>query len=176
MAVIKKQYELEGLHCGDCAVKIEREVSGLDGVSAANVDFASRLLTVEFSEQAIPENIAEQARKIAKRHDSDITLKEKELPQTGKRVLYLLGLDCADCAIKIETAVSRMDGVKSANVDFATERLTIEIDDKENAPAITRLAAQTIREMEPDVEISYSERLRKKRRRMRGKSACARPV
>ena len=156
MATIRKQYELEGLCCGNCAAKIEEEVGGLNGVLGANVDFASKLLTVELSEQAIPENIADQARKISKSHDSDIELKEKELPQAGKRVMYLLGLDCADCARKIETAVSRMEGVQSASVDFATQKLTIEVSDKGSLAVIARQAAQLIQEMEPDVEISYS--------------------
>jgi len=156
MATIKKQYELEGLCCGNCAAKIEKEVGGLNGVLGANVDLASKLLTVELAEQAIPENIADQARKISKRHDSDIELKEKELPQAGKKVMYLLGLDCADCARKIETAVSRMDGVQSASVDFATQKLTMEVSDKGSLAVIARQAAQMIKEMEPDVEISYT--------------------
>ena len=156
MATIKKQYELEGLCCGNCAAKIEKEVGGLSGVLGANVDLASKLLTVELAEQAIPENIADQARKISKRHDSDIELKEKELPQAGKKVMYLLGLDCADCARKIETAVSRMDGVQSASVDFATQKLTMEVSDKGSLAVIARQAAQMIKEMEPDIEISYT--------------------
>ncbi len=156
MVTIKKQYELEGLCCGNCAAKIEQEVSGLNGVSTASVDFASRLLTIELSEQAMAENIADQAGKIAKRHDSDITLKEKELPQAGKKAMYLLGLDCADCAEKIETAINRIDGVQSASVDFVTQKLTIAATDKGSLPVITRQAAQIIREIEPEVEISYS--------------------
>lgn len=158
MTIIKKQYELEGLCCGDCAEKIEREIAGLDGVSAADVDFATRLLTMELTEQAVPENIAEQTKRIAKRHNPDIELREKEPPQAGKKVLYLLGLDCADCARKIETAVSRLNGVKSATIDFATERLTIEAYGGENVPAIIRLAAQTIREMEPEIGISFTKK------------------
>lgn len=151
-----KQYELEGLCCGNCAAKIEQEVCGLDGVSKANVDFASKLLTVELTNHAMPENIAKQARTIAKRHDSDIELKERDLPEAGKKVMYLLGLDCADCAKKIETAVSQMDGVQSATLDFVTQKLTIEAAEKGKLPAIIRQAAQTIQEIEPDVEISYT--------------------
>lgn len=156
MATIKKQYELEGLCCGNCAAKIEKEVGGLNGVLGANVDFASKLLTVELTEQAVPENIADQARKISKRHDSEIELKEKELPQAGKKVMYLLGLDCADCAKKIETAVSRMDGVQSTSVDFATQKLTMVVSDKGSLAVIARQAAKMIKKMEPEIEISYT--------------------
>lgn len=153
---MKKQYELEGLCCGHCAAKIEQEICCLDGVSKANVDFAAKLLTIELTNQAMPETIAEQAESIAKRHDSDIELKERDIPESGKRVMYLLGLDCADCAKKIETAVRQMDGVESAGLDFVTQKLTIEASEKGKLPLLVRQASQIIREMEPDVEISYT--------------------
>ena len=156
MTTVKKQYELEGLCCGNCAAKIEQEVKGLKGVSTANVDFASKLLTVELAEQTMTETIADQARKIVKRHDSDIELKERVIPQAGRKVMYIQGLDCADCAKKIETAVSRMNGIQSASVDFVTQKLTIEVSEKENLPVMVRQVAQIVKEIEPDVEISYS--------------------
>ncbi|MBE6830146.1 MAG: heavy metal translocating P-type ATPase, partial [Ruminococcaceae bacterium] len=141
MAVMKKQYELEGLCCGHCAAKIEQEICCLDGVSKANVDFAAKLLTIELTNQAMPETIAEQAESIAKRHDSDIELKERDIPESGKRVMYLLGLDCADCAKKIETAVRQMDGVESAGLDFVTQKLTIEASEKGKLPLLVRQAS-----------------------------------
>lgn len=153
---MKKQYELEGLCCGHCAAKIEKEICCLDGVAKANVDFASKVLTIELTNQAAPETVAKQAESIAKRHDSDIELKERDIPESGKRVLYLFGLNCADCAKKIETAVQGMDGVESASLDFATQKLTIEAAEKAKLPLLVRQASQIIREIEPDVEISYT--------------------
>ncbi|HEX2985495.1 MAG TPA: heavy metal translocating P-type ATPase [Caproiciproducens sp.] len=162
MANIRKQYELEGLCCGNCAAKIEQEVGLLNGVSAASVDFASKRLMVELTEPSLCENIAEQIGKIAKRHDSDIELKERELPQPGRKIIYLLGLDCADCAKKIETAVGHLDGVQSAHIDFVTQKLTLEASDEKNLPALTRSAAGIVKQIEPDVEISYTGRTAEK--------------
>ena len=45
------------------------------------------------------------------------------------------GMTCSACANRIEKVVSKMDGVKDANVNFATETLTVNYDDK----AITKL-------------------------------------
>ncbi|NLY69738.1 MAG: heavy-metal-associated domain-containing protein [Clostridiales bacterium] len=42
------------------------------------------------------------------------------------RRFKLVGLDCPVCASKIERAVKAIDGVASANVNFLTERLTVE--------------------------------------------------
>ena len=40
------------------------------------------------------------------------------------------GMRCSACANRIEKVVSKMDGVKEANVNFATETLTVNYDDK----------------------------------------------
>ncbi|MCP2618821.1 HAD-IC family P-type ATPase [Candidatus Aminicenantes bacterium AC-335-A11] len=42
--------------------------------------------------------------------------------------LKIKGIDCADCAIKIEKAVSKIKGVKSAQVSFINSTIKIEVD------------------------------------------------
>ncbi|HHS98351.1 MAG TPA: heavy-metal-associated domain-containing protein, partial [Chloroflexi bacterium] len=44
------------------------------------------------------------------------------------RDLKLEGLDCADCAVKLEKGVGRLDGVFYTAVDFATGRMRVEYD------------------------------------------------
>ena len=39
------------------------------------------------------------------------------------------GMTCSACANRIEKGVSKMEGVKEANVNFATETLNVEYDD-----------------------------------------------
>ncbi len=41
-----------------------------------------------------------------------------------KVVLKLEGLDCANCAAKIEKAVSKIQGVEDVNVVFMTQKLS----------------------------------------------------
>ena len=40
------------------------------------------------------------------------------------------GMSCSACANRIEKTVSKMEGIKDANVNFATETLTVNYDDK----------------------------------------------
>ena len=47
-------------------------------------------------------------------------MKKIELPITG--------MTCAHCAARIENGLSKLPGVESANVNFATERATINYD------------------------------------------------
>lgn len=39
------------------------------------------------------------------------------------------GLDCANCAAKIEDKISKLNGVRSASLSFMTGKLVLEADD-----------------------------------------------
>jgi Cd2+/Zn2+-exporting ATPase len=76
----------------------------------------------------------------------------------GTKNIWLLGLDCADCAAKIERGVARLDGVRSVTVDVMTQRLTLTAEDKTKLPALLRQATRIATEVEPDVAISFDEK------------------
>ncbi|CDZ24736.1 Cadmium, zinc and cobalt-transporting ATPase [[Clostridium] cellulosi] len=154
---IRKEYILENLCCGNCAAKIEREAGTISGVVSSNVDFVSKTLTLEIERQINSGTLFDEIDSIVKRHDSAIVVKEKEQSEPGKKVIYLSGIDCNSCAEKIEEEVKKISGVKSANLDIATQRLTVEADDKGKLPVVLRAVYQKIREMEPNVEISYTQ-------------------
>ncbi|OQB25273.1 MAG: Copper-exporting P-type ATPase A [Firmicutes bacterium ADurb.Bin182] len=48
----------------------------------------------------------------------------------NKETLKISGMTCAACAQRIEKAVGKIDGVASASVNFATEKLSVEFDDQ----------------------------------------------
>src|SRR3990167_5764554 len=47
---------------------------------------------------------------------------------TEKIILPIKGMHCASCAITIEKSLKRIPGVKTANVNFASEKANIEYD------------------------------------------------
>lgn len=47
-----------------------------------------------------------------------------------KEIFYITGMSCTACAKHIEKAVSEIDGIISANVNFATEKMVVEYDEK----------------------------------------------
>jgi Cu+-exporting ATPase len=49
------------------------------------------------------------------------------MPQE-KIILPISGMTCASCAMTIENALKKVDGVVGANVNFATEKATVEFD------------------------------------------------
>ena len=48
-----------------------------------------------------------------------------------KEVLPITGMSCAACALKIEKNLAKVNGVKQANVNFATEKATVEYDSEQ---------------------------------------------
>ena len=154
----RREYTLENLCCGNCAAGIEREVAGLEGVSASTVDFVTKTLSLKLKDPEQPEELFDRIETIAKKHDADIVLKEKSLQEPGRRVLYLSGIDCADCAQAVERAAKKAPGVRSASLDFVTQRLTVESDDAGALPAVLRGVSQAVRSADPEVSVSYTQK------------------
>lgn len=72
---------------------------------------------------------------------------------TSRKSIYFSGLRCADCALKIENEVSRINGVKSATLDFVSQKLTIDAEDKNKLQDIMNKAAEIALGIEPDIKI-----------------------
>lgn len=64
----------------------------------------------------------------------------------------LKGLDCANCAAKIERAVSKVDGVTTANVDFINQKMSISCQ-KADLPTVETQALAIVNKLEPDVVV-----------------------
>ena len=71
---------------------------------------------------------------------------------TVKRKFILEGLDCANCALKIENGVGKIEGVSSCSVNFVNKTLTMEMASEASAD-IVKQAKQHIRKLEPDVTV-----------------------
>lgn len=73
-----------------------------------------------------------------------------------KQVCRLDGLGCATCAAKIETAVSKLDGVSTASVNFMTTKMVIE-GDEGRMDEIMAEATKIVKKIEPDVVVKKSK-------------------
>jgi copper chaperone CopZ len=70
--------------------------------------------------------------------------------QMMKKSFRLDGLDCANCAAKIQDRIGKLDGVNSATLNFVTTRLVIE-GEAEKMDRIVEAAKSIVRKLEPDV-------------------------
>ena len=105
-----------GMHCANCSTTIERNLKKLDGVSEANVNYASEKAMVIFDPSVLDEKaIVAQVRDVG----YDVAMARIELPITG--------MTCANCAATIERTLNRkVPGVVNATVNLASERASVE--------------------------------------------------
>ncbi|OSA88856.1 UNVERIFIED_ORG: ATPase [Clostridium botulinum] len=116
----KKSFKINGMTCSACANRVERVVGKLDGVEKSNVNFATETLSVEFDENKL--------------QDKDI---EEKVVKAGYSIkkniktynLKVEGMTCSACANRVERVTKKIEGVQESNVNFATEKLTIVVDE-----------------------------------------------
>jgi Cu+-exporting ATPase len=113
-----KLIKIEGMSCASCAKTIERVTGRLEGVIEANVNFATEKLNINFDETKI--SLGDIQTAVEKAGFKAITESE-----SIHKTLKIEGMSCASCAKTAEKAVRKLEGVIEANVNFATEKLTI---------------------------------------------------
>jgi Cu+-exporting ATPase len=113
-----------GMTCANCVATVERSVRKLDGVQEANVNFASEKLSLVYDDSLLKTgDIVARIRKAG----YDVPEQTVDLAITG--------MDCANCALHVERALSKVEGVLKVNVNFASEHAIVTL-----APGVTRQA------------------------------------
>lgn len=118
----KKAFKIEGMTCSACANRVERVVKKLDGVDNANVNFAMETLSVEFDNTKLNNENIEAA--VVK---AGYGIKKNLKTYTFK----VEGMTCSACANRVERVTKKLPGVESSVVNFATEKLTVNINEDE---------------------------------------------
>lgn len=118
----KKAFKIEGMTCSACANRVERVVKKLDGVDNANVNFATETLSVEFDNTKLNNENIEAA--VVK---AGYGIKKNLKTYTFK----VEGMTCSACANRVERVTKKLPGVQSSIVNFATEKLTVNINEDE---------------------------------------------
>ncbi|MBQ8338078.1 MAG: cation transporter [Oscillospiraceae bacterium] len=67
--------------------------------------------------------------------------------------VYKIEVDCANCANKMEDATRKTEGVKSAVINFMTQKLTIEFEDGADAATVIKDVLKACKKVESDCEI-----------------------
>lgn len=75
-----------------------------------------------------------------------------------KKELLLKGLACAKCAAKIENESTKINGIKSASIIFASSKLVVEIENPDNWSKIIDEIKSIVDRIEPDVKVVEIEK------------------
>ena len=150
--------------CGGCVDEVGHELLKMDGIHSIEPDVARGLLRVAYDEDALEgEDVETFARRAgAQAHCEDhcplavhahgpLDLSHPLAAETAgqRRILHVTGMDCADCAVKLQGALRRERGVHSADVNFGAATLAIAIDPSQTQlpdvfRAVRRLGYDTV--------------------------------
>jgi len=115
-----------GMHCASCAQTVEKALRKESGVIAANVNLATEKAFVEYD----PNEITFQSiiKVIRETGFEPVGIAEQKGEKTRQISMKISGMSCASCAVSIEKGLKKLEGVGSANVNFATEKATVSYD------------------------------------------------
>ncbi|MGN0779404.1 MAG: cation transporter [Aristaeellaceae bacterium] len=66
---------------------------------------------------------------------------------------YRIEVDCANCANKMEEAARKTPGVRTAVVNFMTQKMIVEFEDGQDPAAVMQSVVKSCKKVEDDCEI-----------------------
>lgn len=124
-----KTFRIDGMTCASCAQTVEKTAQKLPGVKMAHVNLATEKLSMDYDSETLSD--ADISEAIA---GAGYEVISNDINKT----LDIEGMTCASCAQTVEKTVASLEGVSSANVNLATEKMTFAYD-----PATINIAAIT---------------------------------
>ena len=117
-----KTLPIEGMTCAACSSAVERAVRKLPGVTEANVNLTAENLHLSYDESQVSlENVVKAV---------DDAGYKAVIPSQHVQ-LEVHGMTCASCSATVERVVGKLPGVQNANVNLASETLTLDYDPAE---------------------------------------------
>ncbi|MCL7418437.1 MAG: heavy metal translocating P-type ATPase, partial [Halalkalicoccus sp.] len=114
MSQRRSQIDIQGMSCANCSQTIADAVRSLDGVSDANINFATDEGSVEYD----PDEIS-LGRVFDAIEDAGYS------PVTDSVSIGITDMSCANCSETVQDALERTPGVVSADVNFATDEAQV---------------------------------------------------
>ncbi|HEY0135973.1 MAG TPA: heavy metal translocating P-type ATPase [Nannocystis sp.] len=109
---------VQGMTCASCVLRVERALKATPGVQDAHVNFVTGRASVSYDPAAATPDALARA----------IEAAGYEVPRAQESVtaeLPIVGMTCASCVRRIETALRAVDGVTEATVNLVTARATV---------------------------------------------------
>ncbi|MCD8004699.1 MAG: heavy metal translocating P-type ATPase [Oscillospiraceae bacterium] len=148
----QRVYIVEGLDCPNCAAKIEARLAQLPQISAVSLAYATKQLRVTAANQ---DELLPLLQQTVDAVEDGVTLTPKKRPAGRTGVYILEGLDCPNCAAKIEHKLNTLPGVSQATVTYATLQLRLTAD---NPDALIPAVQQAIDAMEEGITVVSRQR------------------
>ena len=130
---------IEGMTCASCVARVEKKLTRLPGVAAASVNLATEKARVSYDPASV--TLPQLVGAVASAGYRARPLAAPPVPATvatsgeAWQELAISGMTCASCVARVERKLGKVEGVRSAAVNLATERATVAYD-----PSHTKVA------------------------------------
>ena len=114
LAATRQSFPIEGMTCASCVGRVEKAIAAVPGVTTAAVNLATESADVTFRGSVDSDGVIAAIRNAG--YEVAVEKFEVEID----------GMTCASCVRRVEKAIAAVPGVKTASVNLATERATIE--------------------------------------------------
>jgi len=148
-----------GMTCASCVRRVERTLSGKQGVAQASVNFAAEKASVTYEPAATsPEKLIGAIRDAG--YGADVR----------ETTFGVTSMTCASCVGRVERALKKVPGVLETSVNLATEKATVgyiagEVEPRDLEKAVEGAGYGVVREDEgSSVEDSHEREYRKLKR------------
>ncbi|MBB5540598.1 Cu(2+)-exporting ATPase [Paraburkholderia fungorum] len=122
------ELDIGGMTCASCAMRVEKALAKVPGVTRASVNLATEKASVDSDAAVDPETLAGAVRKAG--YEATVSAPRDTTPAPGSRATELAigGMTCASCAMRVEKALAKVPGVANVSVNLATETASVNPD------------------------------------------------
>ena len=108
-----------GMTCANCVKAVERNAKKVKTIDDAAVNFASEKLTIDYDPAIVkPQEVLTDVIARVEKAGYQVPTEHAEIA--------LLGMTCANCANTIQRRLNKVEGVISAEVNYANEKAAVE--------------------------------------------------
>ncbi len=135
------RFGVTGMTCASCVARVEKALAQVPGVRSASVNLATETAEVEadgsVSAAAITKAIEGAGYGVAVEEVS----------------MAILGMTCASCVGRVETALAKVPGVQSASVNLATETASVRVAAGTSRESLVQAIASAGYQVAADVDV-----------------------
>ena len=143
---------ITGMTCASCVRRVEKSLTKVDGVSDALVNLATEKARVFYDPNIVR---LDDIKAAVEKSGYGVRELPPEAPPTvqpnggasasetvGEITLPIEGMTCASCVRRVERSLTKVPGVRAANVNLATEKATVTFDPARSTAADLRSAIE----------------------------------
>lgn len=119
---------IRGMHCASCVAKIEGKLKKISGVDSASVNFATETAQIQFDPKQASEKDFEKT--ISKLGYTPTK------PSQGKVLLDVEGMGSQHCAMIVERALRKQEGVSAVTINLTTSKAEVEYDTSQTSQSV----------------------------------------